>query len=154
VDLNEIDVSDQIGKAQLGDVVELFKGQWWTSTRTREQVVAMLAASDVVVAAVHRPTRRLVGFARVLTDETFVALILDVIVALDWRHRRVGSLVIDFVVQHPLLANVESIELVCQPHVMPFYRRWGFTDGVGASRLMRRTSNPALLGLGTAPPVP
>lgn len=30
------------------------------------------------------------------------------------------------------------------PDLMPFYRRWGFTDQVGRSRLMRRTSDPRL----------
>ena len=29
-------------------------------------------------------------------------------------------------------------ELVCQPDLMPFYRRWGFTERVGGSTLMRK----------------
>ena len=34
----------------------------------------------------------------------------------------------------------QLIELVCQPELIDFYRRWGFTDHVGASRLMRRAA--------------
>ncbi|MEO3925750.1 hypothetical protein ABGB07_18040 [Micromonosporaceae bacterium B7E4] len=41
---------------------------------------------------------------------------------------------------------MRSVELVCQPDLMPFYRRWDFTEQVGRSRLMRRTSDPLLSG--------
>jgi predicted GNAT family N-acyltransferase len=44
----------------------------------------------------------------------------------------------------PELARVDSIELVCQPDLVDFYRQFGFTDQVGGSRLMRRTDNPQL----------
>jgi len=53
-------------------------------------------------------------------------------------------MLMDTVVGHPQMATVRSIELVCQPDVMPFYRRWGFTDQVGPSRLMRKTADPLL----------
>jgi hypothetical protein len=51
----------------------------------------------------------------------------------------------DTIVGHARLAGVQSLELVCQPALVPFYRRWGFTDRVGGSGLMRRTSDPRWL---------
>jgi hypothetical protein len=53
-------------------------------------------------------------------------------------------MLLDAVVGHPHLAEVRSIELVCQPGLVPFYRRWGFTDRAGQSGLMRRTEDPLL----------
>lgn len=47
-------------------------------------------------------------------------------------------------VSHPRLAGIQSLELVCRPDVIPFSRRWGFTDAVGESRLMRRSGHAAL----------
>jgi len=47
--------------------------------------------------------------------------------------------------QHPQLAGVRSVELVCQPELVPFYRRHGFTDQVGHSRLMRRSADLNLI---------
>jgi hypothetical protein len=44
----------------------------------------------------------------------------------------------DAIVTHPRLAAVQSLELVCQPDLIAFYRRWGFSNDVGPSRLMRR----------------
>jgi hypothetical protein len=34
---------------------------------------------------------------------------------------------------------------VCQPELIGFYGRWGFTDRVGRSLLMRRSNNPLLV---------
>ena len=47
----------------------------------------------------------------------------------------------DSIVRHPKLVDVRSVELVCQPDLVPFYRRWGFTDQVGRSLLMRRSAH-------------
>ena len=63
-----------------------------------------------------------------------------------WRGLGVGARLLDRLVAHPLLADVESIELVCQPDLLDFYARWGFTDQVGSWRLMRRADRPSLLG--------
>jgi predicted GNAT family N-acyltransferase len=93
-----------------------------------------------------RATDRLVGFARVLTDYAYVALVLDVIVDESHRGSGVGAVLLDAVVNHPSLARVRSLELVCQPELVPFYRRWGFTDAVGGSRLMRRSADERLVG--------
>ncbi|HEX5117030.1 MAG TPA: GNAT family N-acetyltransferase [Pseudonocardiaceae bacterium] len=104
----------------------------------------MLAASDLTLAVVDRESGRLVGFARVLADDVYLAVVLDVIVAPAWRAAGLGAMLMDAVVGHPRLAGVRSIELVCQPELIPFYRRWGFTDQVGPSRLMRGTADPLL----------
>ncbi|WP_165824271.1 GNAT family N-acetyltransferase [Micromonospora globispora] len=81
-----------------------------------------------------------------LTDATYLAIILDVIVAPAVRGTGVGAMIIDAALGHPRVADVKSIELVCQPDLIAFYRRWGFTDQVGQSRLMRRSADPSLIG--------
>ena len=129
---------------RLPDLVELFSSQWWTSDRAATDVILMLAGSDIGVAAVDRNSDRLVGCARVITDFTYVALILDVIVAPEFHGRGIGAMIMESVVTDPRLAGVRSLELVCQPDVVGFYGRWGFTDQVGNSRLMRRTTDVRL----------
>nr|GID84480.1 hypothetical protein Ade03nite_34040 [Actinoplanes derwentensis] len=66
--------------------------------------------------------------------------------ASDVRGAGVGSTIMDAALAHPWVADVRSVELVCQPDLIPFYRRWGFTDQVGQSRLMRKTADPSLTG--------
>ena len=129
----------------LPELLKLFASAWWAARRTETEVRRMLAGSDVAVFVKHPGSGRLVGFARALTDETFLAIVLDVIVAPDTRGAGVGAMLMDHIVRHPRIVDVNSVELVCQPGLMPFYRRWGFTEHVGQSRLMRRTTDPMLI---------
>jgi predicted GNAT family N-acyltransferase len=124
----------------------LFATAWWTASRTPEDVSRMLAASTLTVGLVHRPAGRLVGFARALTDGVYLAVVLDVVVAPDARGAGLGALLLDTVLAHPAVAGARSVELVCQPELVPFYRRWGFTERVGRSVLMRLTADPLLTG--------
>jgi GNAT superfamily N-acetyltransferase len=140
----DVVIESALEDSRLPELLELFHSAWWTSDRTADDVTRMLRQSDIITVLTHRPTGRLVGFARVLTDYTYVALLLDVLVSEDHRGAGLGAILLDAVVHHSDLTNVRSLELVCQPDLVPFYRRWGFTDGVGNSLLMRRTTDPRL----------
>lgn len=144
--LSSIEISHDVEPVQVPQLMELFASTWWATRRTESETRGILAGSDVVVTAIDRASGRLVGFARVLTDATYLAIILDVIVAPDVRGAGVGAMIIEAALGHPRVADVKSIELVCQPDLIAFYRRWGFTDQVGESRLMRRAADPSLIG--------
>lgn len=129
---------------RIPELTALMRTAWWMTDRTTADVAHLLDHSDLVFAVTHDPTGELAGFARVLTDYGHVALLLDVIVAEPHRGSGVGAALLDAVVTHPALADVRSLELVCQPELIPFYARWGFTAEVGTSHLMRRTADPRL----------
>jgi GNAT superfamily N-acetyltransferase len=129
-----------------GELVDLFAGEWWTAQRSRTAIDRMLDHTDVVVGLVDTAPDRLIGFARAVTDRTFLAVVLDVIVDRNYRGRGLGARLMDELLRRPELAAVESVELVCQPELTDFYRRWDFSEKVGASTLMRRTDNPSLVG--------
>jgi GNAT superfamily N-acetyltransferase len=128
------------------ELVDLFRDGWWTAQRDRDAVERLIAGSDVVVGLVDPSSDRLVGFARAITDGAFLAVVLDVIVAPAHRGTGLGSRLMDELLATPALSDVDSIELVCQPELVGFYERWGFTDRVGRSLLLRRTANPLLAG--------
>ena len=128
---------------QIDNLMALYASVWWATRRRRAEVETMLASTDLVVGLVD-DGGRLVAFARVLTDETYVALLLDVIVAESRRGESLGRALIDAVLSQPRLGPVHSIEVVCQPDLVAFYERWGFTTDVGRSMLMRRTIDTAL----------
>ena len=124
----------------------LFAGEWWTRGRDAATVARLLDGSDLVQALVAEPEDRLVAFARAITDGVCVAVVLDVVVDPSMRGCGFGTRVVLELLDRPELAGVNSLELVCQPRLFDFYRRFGFTERVGASRLMRRTDDPALAG--------
>jgi GNAT superfamily N-acetyltransferase len=140
------EIRRRLTASQVGDLLRLYAGEWWTKDRTPADVERMLASSDLVFAVVESSSGRAVGFARVLTDRVYTALILDVIVAPEYRGQGLGRLLVETILAEPGLQTVRSIELVCQPEHVAFYERWGFSASVGRSGLMRRTVDPALRG--------
>jgi predicted GNAT family N-acyltransferase len=98
----------------------------------------MLDATRVLAAFVDPETDRLIAFARVITDETYKALVLDVIVDPAARQRGLGKMLMDALIGHQALAQVEHFELYCRPELIPFYERWGFKEPGAALRFMRR----------------
>lgn len=142
----EVQVSDSFPSDRLPELMALFAGQWWTQGRQADDLAAMLDHTDLIATVSDSQTGELLGFARVITDFTYVAVLLDVIVAESSRGNGLGAKLVDALVTHPTLAAVESLELSCQQQLEGFYARWGFTSRVGGSRLMRRTSNPSFLG--------
>jgi GNAT superfamily N-acetyltransferase len=95
----------------------------------------MLAGTDLVLALIDRETDRLVGFTRALTDWRYRAYVYDVIVAPDWQGQGLGRVLVEAMLTR--LEGVETIELTCRPDMVGFYRRWGFTDELNGSLLMR-----------------
>jgi GNAT superfamily N-acetyltransferase len=136
--LRGLDTSRQV------ELIALFQSTWWTKSRGPQAVARMLAGSDLVIGLVDPTSDRLVGFARAITDHVFLAVVLDVIVDPGYRGTGLGAQLLDELLASAELSEVDSIELVCQPELVDFYRRWGFTDSVGRSLLMRRTTNPLL----------
>ena len=120
-------VVERIDEGQRGDLMELYRHEWWTHQRREEDVARMLQHTDLVVGVCTDPGGQLVGFTRVLTDRVFKALIFDVIVAQAHRHTGLGRRLIDHVLNHSMLADVRHIELYCKPELIPFYEQWGFT---------------------------
>ena len=129
---------EQLDDRLRSDLMELYRHEWWTNQRREEDVVRMLQHTDLVVAVCTQPGDQLVAFARVLTDRTFKALIFDVIVAQAHRGTGLGRRVIQYVLDHPMLADVAHIELYCKPELIPFYEQWGFSAAPSDVNFMRK----------------
>jgi len=131
---------EALDRDQTGQLHELYLGEWWSRSRTLADVERMLAHTDHQFGICEADSGRLVGFARVLSDRVYKALIFDVIVAPDQRRAGLGKRLLDRILGHPELKDVRSFELYCLPEMAPFYECLGFTRGVGGLVLMRRES--------------
>ena len=132
-------IVETLTESQVSDLMDLYKNEFWSDKRTREGVVKMLAATDVIIGLVDE-SDRLIAFTRVITDFVYRAMIFDVIVKPTHRKTGLGAKLMDAVLNHPKLQTVESFALNCLPNMMPFYERWGFTDDVGEIKFLRRTT--------------
>ncbi|MEG4226217.1 GNAT family N-acetyltransferase [Microcoleus sp. N9_A4] len=139
-------IVETLTESQVSDLMDLYKNEFWSDKRTREDVVKMLAATDVIIGFVDEsdgvPPRklRLIGITRVITDFLYRAMIFDVIIKPTHRKMGLGAKLMDAVLTHPELQAVEHFYLNCLSNMMPFYERWGFTDDVGELKFLRRTT--------------
>ena len=126
-------------ESQVSDLMDLYKNEFWSDKRTRQDVVKMLASTDVIIGLVDE-CDRLIGITRVLTDFVYRAMIFDVIIKPTHRKMGLGAKLMDAVLNHRKLQTVEHFYLNCLPNMMPFYERWGFSDDVGGIKFLRRTT--------------
>lgn len=131
---------DELNEQQIEELNGLFEKEWWTMGRKLQDIKKMLANSDILVALCDSNTMELVGFSRVLTDYTYKALILDVIVKETYRGKELGKALLNQIIEHPLLTNVKHFELYCRPEMQSFYQKWGFTDELKDLHFMRKVN--------------
>lgn len=133
-----VSVISELSDQQRTELHDLFQNEWWTEGREPDEIQKMLNESDVIIGMADTTTNELIGFARVLTDTVYKALIFDVIVRSDHRGTGLGERLIEQVIEHPALSQVAHFELYCLEELVPFYERWGFTAEPGNLLLMRR----------------
>jgi GNAT superfamily N-acetyltransferase len=129
---------DQLNVEQVGELQSLFDKEWWTKGRKLEDIQRMLDHSNIVIGLYNFETKELIGFSRVLTDYTYKALILDVMVKETYRGKDLGKVLLNRIMDHPKLQSVVHFELYCRPEMIPFYEKWGFTDKLKDLHFMRK----------------
>ncbi len=129
-----------IEKFDTGRQVELYEFyslQWWTKSRSFDELVQMLKGSDITIGCCG-DNGELIGFARVLTDYTFKAMIFDVIVRQDHQGSGTGREIIDRLINHHALNRVGSFELYCPDRIAPFYQHIGFKTSSSSLMIFKR----------------
>jgi predicted GNAT family N-acyltransferase len=105
-------------------LVRLYEEYEWWADREAGAVRRALAETPVAVGVEVDDT--LVAAARVLTDHVYYATVYDVIVADDRRGEGLGELLLAGVLEHPALADVDGLWLLCRAGLVPFYESVGF----------------------------
>ncbi len=130
------EIIEQFNAAQIEDLCELYKLSWWGNNREIPDITIMLDNSDINLGICEKQSQKLVGFTRVLTDYIYRATIWDVMVAPNYQKQGLGSQLINEILHHSQLKNVEIFMLVCLPEMIPYYEKFGFDDHDGKHRLM------------------
>lgn len=102
---------------------QLFQHAPWAKERTVQEIERSLENSDLVISIWREG--RLVGFARVLTDYTFRAMVYDVVVHPGHQRGGLGRFLIEKILNHPTLSTIPVISLFTRDKI-DFYERLGF----------------------------
>lgn len=133
-------VVSQLNDKQIEQLHRLYQNEWWCKGRTLEETKIGVANSQIIIGLIDEQSD-LVGFARILTDTIFKALIFDVIIADTHRGKGLGKALVDAIKSHSALQNVKHFELYCKPDMIGFYEAYGFSCNVGDISLMRWENN-------------
>lgn len=131
-----MDVIYKLSPQHISELHELYQNEWWTKGRTLKESEQCVEGSQVCIGLIDE-AGTLQGFARVLTDYIFKALIFDVIVSPKYRGKGLGDKLVNLVKNHQKLSNVKCFELYCLPELTDFYDKHNFTTDVGNISLMR-----------------
>jgi GNAT superfamily N-acetyltransferase len=103
----------------------------WPSPPSPATHLAHLRGAEVAILAIDTDTGRVIGFVTAIGDGVLTAFVplLEVLPA--WRGRGVGTALMERVLAR--LGDRYSIDLVCDPELVPYYERLGGMrlDGVG-----------------------
>lgn len=130
-------VVEELNDKQLNDLLRLFENEWWTKARQPSEIRRMIDNSSLVIGLINDETDELIGFARVLTDTIYRAVIFDVIANENFRNNGIGKLLMNSILKHPLVRDVDRVELYCPDRLVPYYKKFGFSTDVNGSNLMR-----------------
>ncbi|RHW74689.1 GNAT family N-acetyltransferase [Colwellia sp. RSH04] len=117
-------------------VHQLYQEVWWGKDRTLEDTKRCIRGSQVCIGILD-DNAKLVGFARVLSDFIFKAIIFDVIVSESSRSQGLGQQLITLMKNHQQLREIKHFELYCFPEMETFYQQFGFSDDINGIKLMR-----------------
>lgn len=134
----DLDCVHRLTEAQILQLMELYRRGWWSRDRKIVDVRSMLQHTDLIFGFVNPGSKDLVAFARVLSDQVYFALVLDVIVAPEYRNMGIGRALIETIKTHPILSQVEYLELCCPDDLKPFYRACGFSEVPGRMQIKRQ----------------
>lgn len=125
-----MNIIHQLKRRHVAQLHELFQAQWWEEGATLFDTQKTVNESSMVFGVLDdtqpKAKSALVGFARIITNFTTRAYILDVIVSPDHRGMGIGGYIIDAILTHDKLVNVPTFELQCAAEMKPYYERFGF----------------------------
>ncbi|MFC5700332.1 GNAT family N-acetyltransferase [Cohnella faecalis] len=121
------------------DLLKLYEQEEWTNKRNPAGIKKMMEHCTII-GLVDKDNDKLVGFLRVITDFVYRATVYDVIIQSDYQGKGLGRMLMDEVVNHPELKDIERIELYCAPDKIEFYNKWDFYKVSEFTHFMRKTN--------------
>lgn len=120
--LGHMNIIGELSEKDIEQLHVLYQSEWWSRGRSLENTKRCVSGSQICI-GITSENDDLIGFVRVLTDFTFKALIVDVIVTKNERGKGLGNKLLSLVKNHEGLKSVKHFELYCLPEMLSFYEK-------------------------------
>lgn len=129
-----ITVSTDKSKLNVPFIQNFLKDIYWAAGRTIEEVQITIDAS--VCFGIYLDEKQ-IGFARVITDYVVFAYLMDVFIAEEHRRKGYSSILIENMMNEPLLKNIKVWRLATyDAHFL--YEKFGFTKLNHPEKMMEK----------------
>lgn len=137
--------TDTLSEATLAQLCTLFDAAaFWANRRRPEDLATAIANSHPVVTVWDRD--RLIGFSRATSDGVYRATIWDVVIHPDYQGAGLGRKLVQTVLSHPHVSQVERVYLMTT-HQQSFYQRIGFEVNDTTTMVLFNQPLEALVGV-------
>jgi len=97
----------------------------WAKKRSKNSIKQMLSKSDIVVTLWQK--KEIIGFGRATSDETFRAVLWDVVVDKKYQNCGLGKKIVNSILNNSRVKNVEIVYLMTT-YCEQFYNNIGFIN--------------------------
>jgi GNAT superfamily N-acetyltransferase len=112
--------------------------QSWTECWTHERLTEAIRNS--ITFGVYQTDNRMVGFARVITDESTYSLVCDVVIDEAHRGHGLAKFLMGSIVNHPAVRPTVSLLRTGNPVAQSLYERFGYSGVTAMRRIPTCTS--------------
>ena len=116
-------IIDGADKMNTAEVAALLKTTYWANKRSLETIGASMRNSSCYGIYLD-DEKKLVGFARVISDYATTYYLCDVVIDPAYRHQGLGKALISHIVSLPEYANLRGLLLTKDAHGL--YEKYGF----------------------------
>ena len=110
-------------KMDLAEIMILLKMTYWADTRSMEQVSKSVANSSCYGVYLN-DKKKLIGFARVISDYATTYYLCDVIIDTKYQHKGFGSALISYIEAHPAYKRLRGMLITRDAHSL--YEKYGY----------------------------
>ena len=126
-------------RVDLSLLQELFNlTAFWAQERSLEDLSVAISNSEPVISVWDKT--KLIGFARATSDGIYRANIWDVVIHPDYRQLGLGTKLVESILSHPRLNQVEKVYLMTT-HQEHFYQKIGFSPNETTTMVIENRSN-------------
>ena len=115
-------IVDGSEKMNIDEVMRLLRMTYWAGKRPAEQIEKSMQNSSCY--GVRLDDRKLVGFARVISDYATTYYLCDVIIDTDYQHMGLGTALVSYIESLPEYAGLRGILITRDAHDL--YRKYGY----------------------------
>ena len=129
-------IVDGSEKMNIDEVIRLLRMTYWANKRPPEQIEKSMQNSSCFGVRLDGD-KKLVGFARVISDYATTYYLCDVIIDTDYQHMGLGTALVSYIESLPEYAGLRGLLITRDAHDL--YRKFGYE--VVNSRVMVKALN-------------